>query len=231
MVAEVKPDIDVQRPAFEVRAFSVDAIEVEHRQQEGHTDELRISGHAAVFNEETDIAGVFREVIRPGAFERAIDERQDVALLLNHDPSTVMARVSNNTLRLREDQIGLYFEALLDPNDTDATRTVAKIERGNITQMSFAFAATREKWHHSENSPLREVLDTDMFDVSPVTYPAYQQTDVHARALARMNGVEIPGPDALAGEPVSDPGLVARHRQRQINLRRRKNQIITRKDV
>ena len=211
------------RPVQEYRAFSVNQVAIERRDTDD-IPELRISGHAAVFDKETDILGLFREVIRPGAFRRAIAERQDVALLLNHDPSTVMARVSNGTLQLSEDEIGLRFEASLDPNDSDAQRTVAKIERGNITQMSFAFDAIGEQWHREQDPPLREILDSDLFDVSPVTYPAYQQTDVHAREIARRNGFD---PDALAGVPADDPSLAARYRarNRQIDLRRKRMNI------
>jgi uncharacterized protein len=211
-------------PGYEVRAFSVERINIERRQEENEPDTLRLSGHAAVFDSETDIAGLFREVIRRGAFTRAIEERQDVALLLNHDPSTVMARVSNDTLRLAEDAIGLYFEAELDARDPDAVRTVNKIERGNISQMSFAFQATTDQWDHDSRPPLRSIIDTDLFDVSPVTYPAYQQTDVHAREVARQNGVVIPDtPDTLAGDSAGEPSLAARHRKRAIALRRRKH--------
>jgi uncharacterized protein len=231
MIAEAKPDTGVERPAFEVRAFSVEQINIERRQMEDAPETLRISGHAAVFDHEADIAGIFREVIRRGAFSRAIQERQDVALLLNHDPSTVMARVSNGTLRLAEDAVGLHFEAELDPRDPDAQRTVNKIERGNISQMSFAFMATDERWKTDTEPPLREVLSTDLFDVSPVTYPAYQQTDVHAREIARRNGVFTVDPDALAGEPAVDSSLAARQRTRAVQLRRRKLGIIDRKDV
>jgi uncharacterized protein len=211
------------RPAFEVRAFSIERINIERRQADDGPADLRISGHAAVFGHEADIAGIFHEVIRRGAFSRAIEERQDVALLLNHDPSTVMARVSNGTLRLAEDAVGLFFEADLDPGDPDAVRTVNKIERGNITQMSFAFDARTEQWDFDAEPPIRTIIDTDIFDVSPVTYPAYQQTDVHAREIARRNGVPIPDPDALAGISESDPSLAARGRQRLISVRRRKS--------
>src|SRR5690625_1638366 len=139
MVTELQPTHADTRPAFEVRAFSVERINIERRQAENEPDVLRISGHAAVFDTATDIAGIFREQIKRGAFSRAIEERQDVALLLNHEPSTVMARVSNQTLRLAEDEIGLYFEAELDPRDQDSQRKANKIERGNISQMSFTF--------------------------------------------------------------------------------------------
>ena len=211
------------RPDYEVRAFSIERINIERRQEEYQPDTLRLSGHAAVFDHEADIAGFFREVIRRGAFSRAIEERQDVALLLNHDPSTVMARVSNSTLRLAEDAIGLYFEAELDARDQDAVRTVNKIERGNISQMSFAFSPAIDQWDHNQDPPLRSIIDTDLFDVSPVTYPAYQQTDVNAREIARRNGVVLPDiAGALASDSAGDPSLAARHRKRAIALRRRK---------
>lgn len=224
MVAELQPIDADTRPAFEVRAFSVERINIERRQEENEPDVLRVNGHAAVFDQPADIAGIFREQIKRGAFARAIEERQDVALLLNHDPSTVMARVSNGTLRLAEDATGLYFEAELDPRDPDSQRTVNKIERGNISQMSFAFQAHREEWDYDAVPPLRTIVDTDLFDVSPVTYPAYQQTDVHAREIARRNGVPMPAaPDEALASPAEDAGaLAARARKRTIARRRRR---------
>ncbi|HSH30337.1 MAG TPA: HK97 family phage prohead protease, partial [Thiohalobacter sp.] len=120
-----------------------------------------------------------------------------MALLLNHEPDTVMARVSNKTLSLREDDDGLFFEATLDPRDSDAQRTFAKIERGNITQMSFGFQTRKDTWteEDEESLPLRELQDLDLWDVSPVTYPAYDETDVQAREYARGRAVVPPRPD------------------------------------
>lgn len=201
---------------LEFRAVSVSGVEVERREDDG---ELRISGHAAVFDRETVIAGFFREVIRRGAFKRAIREKQDVALLLNHEPDTVMARTSNRTLTLREDDDGLFFEATLDPRDSDAQRTFAKIERGNITQMSFGFMAKREVWTEPDDAPelpLRELLDVDLWDVSPVTYPAYDDTDVQAREYARGRAVVPPQPDTQeSGSEASDQAIRQRRRERQ----------------
>src|SRR5690606_41104900 len=114
-------------PDHEIRAFAIDGVRIEQRADDDGA-RLRLSGYAAVFDQEIDIGGMFREVIRPGAFARAIAEGQDVVLLFNHDPSTVIARTSSGTLRLREDETGLWFEVDLDPRDTDAQRVVAKGE-------------------------------------------------------------------------------------------------------
>ena len=168
------------RPAHEVRAFSIADVRLEHRES-GDGGALRLSGYAAVFDRVADIGGMFDEVIRRGAFSRAIEERQDVALLFNHDPNTVMARTSNGSLLLREADTGLWFEAELDPRDPDAQRVVAKVERGNVSQGSFAFDVRTEQWTQDRPRPLRELIDLNLYDVSPVTYPAYSDTEVYAR--------------------------------------------------
>lgn len=199
----------------EVRAFSIERVTIERRADD---DGLRLSGYAAVFDREADIGGWFTEVIRHGAFRRAIAEGQDVALLFNHDPSTVMARTTNGTLRLREDDTGLFFEAELDPRDSDAQRVVAKVERGNVSQGSLAFEATSERWLYDEREiPLREILDTDLYDVSPVTYPAYSETQVHARGRV----VEPPTPSTQEGDPARLEQEFQRRQRMRDRLRRR----------
>lgn len=138
----------------------------------------KLQGYAALYNSETKIPGLGREVIRPGAFTRALREGQDVRLLVNHEPSQILARTRNGTLRLREDERGLAFEA--DLPDTQLARDVLElVRRGDLSQMSFAFRVKRDNW-----SPdgLRELLDVDLFDVSVVTYPAYEETTVTARS-------------------------------------------------
>lgn len=203
-------------PDHEIRAFAIDGVSIERR-AEGDEESLRLSGYAAVFNRETDIAGIFTEVIRPGAFGRAVEDGQDVALLFNHDPSTVMARTTNGTLVLREDNIGLWFEAELDPRDQDAQRVVTKVERGNVSQGSFAFNVTTEPsgeaWDFNQEPPLRELLNLDLFDVSPVTYPAYSDTQVFARGRV----VAPPTPDAQQ-PPVGTAGQQLRHQRRRIDI-------------
>lgn len=196
-------------PDHEIRAFAIEGVRIEQRADDAG-ESLRLSGYAAVFNQVTNIGGWFNEVIRPGAFTRAIEEGQDVVLLFNHDPSTVMARTTSGTLRLREDDTGLWFEADLDPRDADAQRVVAKVERGDVHQGSFAFNVRKEAWDQSSNPPLRELLDLDLFDVSPVTFPAYSETEVYARGRV-VAPPPLPAPDGEAGAS----GQQLRHRQRR----------------
>lgn len=193
----------------EIRAFAIDGVRIEQRDD---SEGLRLSGYAAVFDKPTNIAGMFVEVIRHGAFRHAIASGQDVALLYNHNPDTVMARTTNGTLKLREDDTGLWFEADLDPRDSDAQRVVAKVERGNVSQGSFAFEATSERWNYDERDiPLREILETNLHDVSPVTYPAYADTSVHARGRV----VEPPTP------PTQEGGAAHQFRQESERRQRR----------
>lgn len=148
---------------------------------EGET--IKVSGYAAVFNEEADIAGMFRERIAPGAFREAIG-RDDVVFLVNHD-GLPMARTRSGTLTLREDSRGLYIESELDPEDPDVRAIVPKMKRGDLDKMSFAFMPTKQEWDDSGEIPLRTITEAQLFDVSIVTNPAYEGTDIGLRSLER----------------------------------------------
>ena len=151
------------------------------RNSQGETSRLLV-GHAAVFNSESVDFGGWKETIRKGAFKRAIKEKQDVRALLNHDSNFVLGRTKSGTLRLWEDDVGLAAEIVVA--DTQVGRDLIKsINRGDIDQMSFAFRVKDENWKEKKTASgdyeyLRELRDVDLFDVSPVTFPAYQQTDV-----------------------------------------------------
>lgn len=146
--------------------------------QEG--DSPKIVGHAAVFDRPADILG-FQEVVKPGAFEDSIG-KDDVRALWNHDPNYVLGRNKSGSLVLSEDESGLHVE--IDPPDAQWARDfMATMERGDVDQMSFAFRVLDEKWSSRDGEPdLRELLKVQLFDVSPVTYPAYPDTDVQVRA-------------------------------------------------
>ena len=135
-----------------------------------------ISGHAAVFNTETDL-GYFSEQVAPGAFTRAIVE-DDVRALWNHDANFVLGRNTSGTLRLCEDETGLAVE--IDPPDTQWARDlVTSMQRGDVSQMSFGFQVISEQWEARKGkTDLRTIIECRLFDVSPVTYPAYDTTDV-----------------------------------------------------
>lgn len=139
-------------------------------------------GHAAVFNVEATIGGYFREQIAPGAFTTAIAE-DDVRALFNHDPNYVLGRTTAGTLDLAEDKTGLRYEVA--PPDTQWARDLmVTVGRGDVNQSSFGFTVVREEWTTPENRaelPLRTILEARLSDVSPVTYPAYEQTTAEAR--------------------------------------------------
>lgn len=144
-------------------------------------DAIRVSGYAAVFNEEADIGGMFREVIAPGAFTDAIG-RDDVVFLINH-AGLPMARTRSGTLTLREDSRGLYMETELDPEDPDVRAIVPKMKRGDLDKMSFAFFPEVQEWDDSGDVPVRTIRQVELSDVSIVTSPAYAGTDIGLRSL------------------------------------------------
>ena len=153
----------------------------EFRVEQREDGKKLIRGHAAVFNSETDL-GWFRERIAPGAFSEPIG-KDDVRALFNHDENFILGRNKAGTLTMREDEQGLYVE--IDPPDTQVARDlVTSIERGDISQMSFGFQTIKDSWETEENAAkdLRTLEKVKLWDVSPVTFPAYQETDVAVRS-------------------------------------------------
>ncbi|NBQ51055.1 MAG: HK97 family phage prohead protease [Marivivens sp.] len=145
---------------------------------------IRVAGYAAVFNEETNIGGYFTETIAPGAFTSALDRGDDVVLLVNHD-GLPLARTRSGTLRLTQDERGLYIESELDPSDPDVRAIVPKMKRGDLDKMSFAFIPTRQSWDDSGDMPKRMIEDLQLFDVAIVTTPAYDGTEIGLRSLQK----------------------------------------------
>ena len=142
---------------------------------------LSVEGYAAVFGQETDIAGLFREIIEPGAFRKAIG-RDDVVFNINHD-GLPLARTRSGTLQLTEDDHGLKMRTTLDADDPDVKSIAGKMQRGDLDKMSFAFFAEREQWEEEEGkTPLRRVKDVRLQDVSIVTFPAYEGTEIALRS-------------------------------------------------
>ncbi len=148
----------------------------------------KAAGYAAVFDTITDIGGFFREKIAPGAFSKSIGS-SDVRCLFNHNASLLLGRTKSGTLRLKEDEHGLHYE--VDLPDTQAGRDlVVSMERGDVDGSSFGFVAVRQEWDDTQDPPLRTVLEAELYDVSPVTYPAYDDTEVALRdALSSLDDV------------------------------------------
>lgn len=144
--------------------------------------EIRVSGYAAVFGEETNIGGMFTEQIDRGAFTSALERQDDVVFLINHD-GLPLARTRSGTLTLTEDERGLFMEATLDGEDPDVRSIVPKMKRGDLDKMSFAFIPERQEWDDSGDIPKRSIKDLRLYDVSIVTTPAYEGTDIGLRSL------------------------------------------------
>ena len=145
---------------------------------------VKVEGYAAVFDEVADIAGLFREVIRPGAFRSALKRGDDVVFLVDHT-GLPLARTRSGTLSLSEDKKGLLMRSELDADDPDVARIIPKMKRGDLDKMSFAFRATEQRWSETagdDELDLREVLDTELFDVSIVTTPAFEGTSIALRS-------------------------------------------------
>lgn len=140
-------------------------------------DGRMIVGYASVFDSVAEI-GWFREVVQPGAFAKAI-LRDDIRALINHDRGLVLGRNKAGTLRMTEDARGLRCE--IDVPDTQYARDLmVSMDRRDITQMSFGFEAIVETWDDSGETPLRTLVEVGLFDVSVVTYPAYEDTEAEA---------------------------------------------------
>lgn len=162
---------------FERRAYSLDSLKIERSEKEP----TRMVGHAAVFNQWADIGGFFRERILPGAFARAIKEN-DVRALFNHDSNLILGRSKPGTLLLEEDDKGLAIQIF--PADTTYARDLTiSMDRGDVDQMSFGFRVVKDEWNYDAKIPERTLHQVELFDVSPVTFPAYPTTDVGLRMV------------------------------------------------
>jgi HK97 family phage prohead protease len=160
-------------------------------------DKPGIEGYGAVFNEEyvlyEDTGWRFVETIKPGAFSRVLKENQDVRCLFNHDPDNLLGRTTNKTLRLVQDDQGLSYANDLDVRTTVGANVKAFVERGDLTGCSFAFTVRKQVWRDETSADgkmttsTREIEEIEqLFDVGPVTYPAYEGTSVSPRSQSQL---------------------------------------------
>lgn len=153
-----------------------------------------VRGYGAVFWDQSNTGTQYQlwencfERIRPAAFDRAIAEKQDVRALFNHDPSWVLGRLSAGTLRLSIDALGLGYEIDQSTDDPQWASVASKIDRGDIDGSSFSFRPRSVTWEQQEIDgsviEVRWINDVDLFDVGPVTFPAYD-----AAGAGRSGGV------------------------------------------
>ena len=174
--------IDIER-----RILSIDDIEL--RVTDG--DELKITGYAAKFGKWSLDLGGFKEKIRKGAFDEAL-EKSDVRALKNHDPNLLLGRTSSGTLELKTNSVGLRME--IDPPDTNTGRDIIEeIRRKDITGCSFSFTTLEDDWKYPEDGSVERTIIKigELFDVGPVTYPAYPDTSVAVRSMEQHRSEDL----------------------------------------
>ena len=165
----------------ENRSFNLANVEMRENNDGEFT--YSFSGYASVFDKPygvRDSKGTYTETIKPGAFKKTLQEQDDVRFLINHD-GIPLARSSSGTLKLEEDEYGLFVQADLDPSNPKVAEVASAMKRGDLNEMSFAFAAIRDDFSGEK----RDVQEVRLFDVSVVTYPA------NSYAGATLRGLDI----------------------------------------
>ena len=192
---------------LEKRIYPMD-VRVETR-AEGEGD--RIVGYAAVFNRDSEDLGSFTEEVAPGAFSDAIKD-DDVRALVDHDSSRILGRTAAGTLKLAEDKVGLRME--IDLPDTTTGRDIKEsIKRGDVTGASFSFRTIDDKWETRDGKDHRTLLKVKLFDVGPVSFPAYPDTAVGVRNLEiAMRSLEATKPKPVDPDPECDVDAELRQR-------------------
>ena len=149
--------------------------------REDETGDKYISGYFSVFNSNYEMWQGATESIAPGAFDGALDD--DIRCLINHDTTLVLGRTKSGTLILRADEKGLWGEVKINEKDQDALNAYERVKRGDVDQCSFGFDILSEE--RTEDPITGDVHWTiksvKLYEVSVVTFPAYEDTGVTAR--------------------------------------------------
>jgi HK97 family phage prohead protease len=165
-----------------------------HTRSEGDGMPQEIGGIAAVINSVTDL-GYFEEVIERGAFDNALNKEYDIRCLFNHEAELILGRTKANTCKVFVNADGnLEYTWVPDYENPTHMSVVRSIMRGDITQSSFAFTIKEQKWSDSSKygtmGKRTITIIEDLYDVSPVTYPAYADTEADARSIVALRDQE-----------------------------------------
>jgi HK97 family phage prohead protease len=177
----------------------------------------KIIGYAVRWNQPSrPIGGWFTEKFQRGAFTSSLVSDIRAYAAWNHDEREVLGR-HPSTLTLVEDDVGLRYE-IVPPKW--AERYLETIERGDVDGSSFIFRAVREEWDESNpDMPVRTVLEAELYEVSPVTTPAYPSSSVGVRSAEDV--FKNYQASKRADEPVIDHGIKQRQRERDLHLNSR----------
>lgn len=147
-------------------------------------ENLIIEGYFAVFNSNYEIGPGMSESIAPGAFSNTLSG--DIRALINHDTTLVLGRTKANTLQLREDAHGLWGQITINPKDSDSMNLYARVNRGDVDQCSIGFDILNEETDFRDDGSVHwTIKEIKLYEVSPCTFPAYEETNISARAKER----------------------------------------------
>lgn len=168
--------------------------------REGADNKRTIVGYAAVFNRNSEDLGGFIERIDPKAFDEVVNS--DIRALFNHDKNLVLGR-NGSTMKLSVDEVGLRYEIDL-PDNTVGKDLYESIKRGDVRESSFSFIQKEQRWENNAGTgkpSVRTLIKmARVFDVGPVTFPAYTDTKVASRSLSKVQAENEVEPDKAAME-------------------------------
>lgn len=167
----------------EYRAFP---LEMQLEERDGKT---KIVGHGAMYNVRSLDLGGFIEIVKPGAFKRSLEGGKEIKSFFNHDPNMVLGTTAAGTLSVFDDNAGLRYE--IDPPETTyAKDLMVSMKRGDVKGSSFSFATISDNWYMDGGQLMRELIETELFELGPVTDPAYPASDSHVRNILAASGIE-----------------------------------------
>lgn len=147
------------------------------REEEG---QMYIEGYFAVFGSKYWLWDKAYETIEPGAFDG--ETEKDIRALANHNTALVLGRTTAGTLQLNADSKGLWGSITINSNDQDAVNLYERVKRGDISQCSFGFDIVEQDVEYNEGAPtIWKIKKVRLYEVSVVTFPAYEDTSVEAR--------------------------------------------------
>lgn len=157
-------------------------LPLEVRDISSEEDDFIIEGYFALFNQETELWPGYFESIDPNAFTRTLKEQKDIKALFDHNQAIVIGRTTSTTLELRVDEKGLFGKIKINKNDTEALNIYYRVKRKDIDQCSFGFVIIKEVSEQRNDNTVHTVIkDLELYEVSIVTFPAYENTSVQAR--------------------------------------------------
>lgn len=184
-----------QKPSYRVNPEPV------HLRADGN-EEKSIGGYAAKFNIDTNL-GWMTESIAPGAFDDVLGD--DVRCLFNHDPNQVIGRTKSGTLVIEQDETGLRYDNKMSMTSPIALHVMDAVQRKDVSQSSFAFSIGEESWEKRKSGEgfdywHRTIMKCQrLYDVSPVTYPAYDDATVEELSASLDSFVQREMPEEIQG--------------------------------